>query len=264
MKISGKIDKSKLECNTCTEGNYAKCRNRGPDARATKPLEMVHTDLAGPIDPVSKDGFKYCIAFIDDFSGEVFVYFIRNKNDTVQVTEKFLADSSPYGQVKCLRSDNGSEFMGDLFQTLLREKGIKHETSCPYSPHQNGTAERHWRTLFEMGRCLLLEKGLPKAMWPYAIQSAAHIRNRCYNNRIKNTPYFMLTGRKPDLSKMWVFGSECYTYKYKQNKLDPRCFKGVFVGYDKNSPVYLVYHQHSGKVMKHRLIKFIRKDSVEH
>ncbi len=183
MKVVGKVDRSKLECGTCAEGKFANCRNRRPDSRATKPPEKVHTDLAGPVSPVSKNGFKYCIAFTDDFSGAVFVYFLRKKSDTLVATETFLADCAPYGQVKCLRSDNGTEFMSTDFQTLLREKGIKHETSCPSSPHQNGTAERQWRTLFEMARCLLLEKGVPKVLWPYAVQTAAHIRNRCYNNR---------------------------------------------------------------------------------
>ena len=142
-------------------------------------------------------------------------------------------------------------------------RGIKQETSCSNSPHQNGTAERHWRTLFEMARCLLLEKSVPKVLWPYAVQVAAHIRNRCYNNRTQTTPYFSMTGKKPDLSKMWVFGSECYTYKYDRKKLDPKCEKGVFVEYDKNSPAYLVYHPEAGKIMKHRLVKFIKHCSAE-
>ena len=185
------------------------------------------------------------------------------KTDTLLATEKFLADCALYGQVKCLRSDNGTEFMNNDFQTLLRKRGIKHETSCPNSPHQNGTAERHWRTLFEMARFLLLERSVPKVLWPYAVQTAAHIRNRCYNNRTQTTPYFSMTGKKPDLSKMWVFGSECYTYEYNRKKLDPKCEKGVFVGYDKNSPVYLVYHPEAGKIMKHRLVKFIKSCSAE-
>jgi len=74
MNISGSSDKSKFNCDTCIEGisKFVNNRSRGPDAGATRPLEMVHTDLAGPIDPVSKEGFKYSIAFIDDFSGTVF------------------------------------------------------------------------------------------------------------------------------------------------------------------------------------------------
>lgn len=58
----------------------------------------------------------------------------------------------------------------------------------------------------------------------------------------------MLTGKRLNLSKMWIFGSNCYAYKHDQKKLDPRCDRGVFVG---------------RKVTKHRLVKFIKKISSE-
>lgn len=255
MKITGE---TKIDCNVCTEGKFTNSRSRKADTKACAPLELVHTDLAGPIESTGQDGHKYAISFTDDFSGAVAVYFLKNKSDTTLATKKYLADSAPYGSVKCIRSDNGTEYTSEAFQALLREKGIRNETSSPYSPHQNGTAERQWRTLFEMGRCMLIEKGLPKALWPYAIQSAAHIRNRCYSERTKNTPYFMLTGRKPNLSKMWIFGSECYAYSHNQKKLDPKCKKGIFEGYSKNSPAYLVYNLQTREVSKHRLVKFIK------
>lgn len=163
----------------------------------------------------------------------MFVYFLKQKSDTVQATEKFLADTAPYGKIKCIRSDNGAEFMGKNYQALLGKNGIRHETAAPYSPHQNGTAERNWHTLFDMARCMLIESELPKELWTYAVQTAAVVRNRCFNNHIKQTPYFMLTGRRPNLSRMQKFGSECYVYKQEKKKLDPRCEKGIFVGYEK-------------------------------
>lgn len=129
-------------------------RSRTLRCRSTVPLALVHTDLAGPIEPVSTEGFRYAITFTDDYSGTVFVYFLKSKSDTVEATEKFLADSAPFGKVKCLRSDNGSEYTSQAYKLLLKKHCIRHDTSAPYSPHQNGTAERHWRTLFEMGRCL--------------------------------------------------------------------------------------------------------------
>ena len=153
-----------------------------------------------------------------------FVYFLKNKSDTVEATKKFFADSAPFGTVKRLRLDNGGEFVSGMFKALLSDNKIKHETSAPYSPHQNGTAERHWRTLFEMGRCMLIEASLGKSMWLYAVMQAAYIRNRYYNNRLKQTPYFALTGRKPNLSKMRVFGTECYAYKHEKQKL---CLRSV-------------------------------------
>lgn len=77
----------------------------------------------------------YVQSFTDDYSNAMFVYFLKTKSDTMQATEKFLADTAPYGKVKCIRSDNGTEFTCKDFQTLLRKNGIKHETSAPYSPH---------------------------------------------------------------------------------------------------------------------------------
>ncbi|KAL6471867.1 hypothetical protein MHYP_G00205170 [Metynnis hypsauchen] len=141
MKITGN---EKLDCNVCTEGKFTNTRNRKPDSKATKILELVHTDLAGPIEPTSHEGLRYAVSFTDDFSGAMSVYFLKNKSDTTVATEKFLADTAPYGTVKCIRSDNGTEYTGNEFQSLLRERGIRHETSSPYSPHQNGTAERQW------------------------------------------------------------------------------------------------------------------------
>ena len=94
-------------------------RNREPDQRASAPLEFVHCDLAGPIEPVAKDGFKYALSFVDDFSGTNMIYFLRQKSDTLEATEKFLADAAPYGKVKRLRSDNGGEFISQGFKTLI-------------------------------------------------------------------------------------------------------------------------------------------------
>jgi hypothetical protein len=89
MKFSGKIESSKLGCNTCVEGKFVNSRSRIPDARSQKSLEKVHVDLAGPVSPVSREGFKYCIAFTDDFSGAVFVYFLKCKSDTFEQQRNF-------------------------------------------------------------------------------------------------------------------------------------------------------------------------------
>ena len=201
MKISD--SSSTPDCETCILGKMTQSSNRNPDVRSKVPLEFfrVHTDLAGPIDPMSKEGFRYSTAFTDDYSGVVFVYFLKIKSDTFEATKKFLADSAAFGTVKRLRSDDGGEFVSGMFKALLSDNKIKHETSAPYSQRQNGTAERHWRTLFEMGRCMLIEASLRKSIWPYAVMQAAYIRNRCYNNRLKQTPYFALTGRKPHCLK---------------------------------------------------------------
>ena len=242
MEITGKND---FQCEPCVLGKQTQSISKKPASRAKYPLDFVSTDVCGPIEPVSSDGFKYVISFIDNYSGYIFVYFIKQKSDATNCLVKFLADVSPLGKVNCLldissdlsvkklRSDGGGEYMGNDFKQVLLKNGIKHEQSAPYSPHQNGIAERGWRTLFEMGRCLLIGSSLTKVLWPYAVMTAAYIRNRCYQQRTCQTPYFLLTGRKPDISNMHVFGSVCYSYVQHKTKLDPRSKRGIFVGYDK-------------------------------
>ena len=253
MKISSKTN---FDCETCTLGKMSQYRSRQADRKASKKLDLVHCDIAGPIDPPAKEGFRYSISFVDDYSGAITVYLLKNKSDTVPAMERFLADTAPYGTVKRLRTDNGTEFTSEEFKNLVVKNRIKHEFSAPYSPHQNGTVERSWRTLYEMARCLLLETKLPKKLWTYALKTSAYIRNRCYNPRTRKTPFEMMTGHKPNLKNMHIFGTICYAYVQNKKKLDARCERGIFLGYDMKSPAYLIYFPEKDDVKRVRCVKF--------
>ncbi|KAF2349910.1 GAG-pre-integrase domain [Trinorchestia longiramus] len=107
MKIT---NKGNLHCEICVQGKMCQYRNRDPDEKSKKPLELVHSDLAGPISPTSFENSIYVMSFVDDFSGLIFVYFLKIKSDSVEAFKKFLADSAPFGSVKRLRTDNGTEY----------------------------------------------------------------------------------------------------------------------------------------------------------
>ena len=256
------MDRETFDCGVCIRGKMAQTFNRKPDKRAKSCLDLVHFDLAGPIEPAAKEGFRYALGCVDDFSGLIHIYFLKQKSDTVRATEKFLADVSPFGSVKRIRSDQGGEFISEAFESLLIANKIKHERSAPHSPHQNGTVERSWRSLFEMARCLLIQSGLPKSMWTYALMAAVYTRNRCYNPRTECTPFQSFTGSKPNIAHMQKFGCTCYALVQNPKKLDDRSEKGVFVGYDKGSPAFLVYFPDSQIVRKVRCVKFTREPSV--
>ena len=110
--------------------------------------------------------------------------------------------------------------------------------------------------LFEMGRCLLTQVQFSKEFWRFAVMAAAHIHNRCYNKSLKKLPYQAMAGWKPNLSNMRTFGSKCFAYKERRNKLDDKCTKEIFLGYDKSSPSYLVFISDTNNVMKYRVVKF--------
>ena len=91
--------KENVECMQITDRNKSKCeiyppakmsqsQNRLPDTRATIILEMVHVDLAGPIDPIAKDGLKYVLGCMDDYSGLIVTYMLKNKSDALEGFQK--------------------------------------------------------------------------------------------------------------------------------------------------------------------------------
>eukprot|EP00171_Calliarthron_tuberculosum_P003822 IDg3822t1 len=81
------------------------------------------------------------------------------------------------GQVRSLRTDNGTEYVNNAFKNYLSSKGIEHQTSAPYTPEQNGLAERTNRTLIEKARCMLRHADLPTEYWAEAISAACYLKN---------------------------------------------------------------------------------------
>ena len=153
MKIS---DKEFGDCSVCIQGKMVNETCKLPDARAKYPLQFANVDVSGPIELTAREGFKYTLCFTDDFSGLLCVYLLKNKSDVTLATRRYLADMAPNGKIKKIRSDNGGEFVSREFRDLMIENQIKRETSTPRSPHQNGMAERQFRTIFEMARSLFV------------------------------------------------------------------------------------------------------------
>ncbi|CAB3225799.1 unnamed protein product [Arctia plantaginis] len=77
-----------------------------------------------------------------------------------------------------IRTDNGREYVNKHFQTILQEHGIVHQTTVPYSPQQNGVAERANRTIMEAGRCMLQDAGMDQRFWAEALNTAIFIKNK--------------------------------------------------------------------------------------
>ena len=65
-------------------------------------------------------------------------------------------------KVKCLRSDNGGEYINGGFSEYCTAQGIRMEKTIPRTPHQNGVAEHMNRTLNERARSMRLHVELPK------------------------------------------------------------------------------------------------------
>ena len=102
---------------------------------------------------------------------------------------------------KTVRANNGHEYVNhDLIGWCLDE-GIELQTTAPYTPEQNGVAERYNRTIIELAHAMIFAQNLPNSLWPEAMSHAAYVRNWAFSRSVPDgTPYQKWTGQKPDLS----------------------------------------------------------------
>jgi hypothetical protein len=219
----------------------------------TRPLEMLHMDLFGPVAYISIGGNKYGVVVVDDYSRFTWVFFLKDKSETQEVLKKFLrrAQNEFDAKVKKIRCDNSTEFKNTQVEDFLDEEGIKHEFLARYTPQQNGVAERKNRTLIEMAGTMLDEYKTSYQFWAEVINMACHATNRIYLHKLLNkTSYELLTGNKPNVSYFHVFGSKCYILqkRLKSSKFAPKTYEGVLLDYDSNSRVYRVFNVTTGCV----------------
>lgn len=179
-------------CKVCLEGKMTRTPFPKESNKVSEMLDIIHSDVCGPMRVESIGKAKYFIEFIDDHSRWSEVRFLRHKNEALQATKEFiaLAEKQTGKYVKCFQSDNGLEFTGKDFDNLLKDRGITRRLTVPYNPEQNGVAERRNRTLLDMARCLLAQSGLPPKFWAEAVNTANYIRNRCPSKSLQGlTPY---------------------------------------------------------------------------
>jgi hypothetical protein len=142
--------------------------------------------------------------------------------------------------LKICRSDNAKEFqkLAKLFPD------VQFEYTAPYTPEQNGVAERLNRTLITTARALLGAAKLPKYLWGEAVYTACYLRNRTIREGFSKTPEELFTGRKPLGAHLRVFGCLAYITvpeHRRTDKLGAIAEKAIFVGYETSSRQYRVY-----------------------
>ena len=143
-------------------------------------------------------------------------------------------------------------------------KGIRHELSVPYSPQQNGVAERMNRTLVKTARSMLAHAGLPDTFWAEAVEAAAYIRNRVPTSAISGnkTPLEVWSKKRPGVSHLKVFGCMAYAHvpDVQRQKLDKKAVKLRFIGYSIESKGYRLLDEKTSRVYTRRDVVFNEQD----
>lgn len=143
--------------------------------------------------------------------------------------------------MKALRIDRGGEFNSISFTVFCNEEGIKHYTTAPYSPQQNGVVERRNQSVVEMARCMLKTKRVPSKFWGEAVTTAVYVLNRCPTKSVQGkTPYEAWHGIKPKVDHLRTFGCVGHVKRVGPglNKLADRSTKMVLLGYESGTKGY--------------------------
>jgi len=247
-------------CEACIQGKQTRNLSDTPMRKRQEPGDLVHSDVCGWITPTSLGGNRYFVTFIDDATGMTYLYAMKTKTSE-EVRQCFLNFRNVFEQdgrrIRSIRTDGGGEYQGQMAE-LCKEVGIQHEVTAPYTPEQNGIAERANRTICERIRSILADTGLPKALWAELARTVTYLKNRSPTRALDKTPYEALFGKKPDLSHLIAVGTKAYvlTPKKKAKKMDFRSTEGIFIGYE-GTHQYRVWDPTNNQVHVSRDVEFV-------
>lgn len=255
-------------CEVCARAKSKRLPFKQSETKSTAILQLLHSDLMGPMETQSIGHAKYLLTIVDDYSRYVFVFFLKKKCEVIEHFRNFkvFIENQTNEKIKKIRSDGGGEYDCKEVENFCTKFGIQHQFTVAYTPEQNGVAERWNRTLTEKAKCMLFDAELPKSYWAEAMNMAAYLKNRSISASLNNhTPYELFHGKRADMSDLRIFGTTVMVHKPKQlrRKLDANSIKMVFVGYDSDRKGYRCVDRSNGKLCISRDIIFHESDAPQ-
>ncbi|KAI7960944.1 hypothetical protein MJO28_001433 [Puccinia striiformis f. sp. tritici] len=231
------IDTTKTHaCDACMGGKISRIPFKSHFKPTSAPLEVVHADLVGPISPATNGGARYFLTLVNQHTGYIHTAILKEKSQAVEAIRgyKIFYEKQTGRVIKKLISDGGGEFCNNTLGRLLEDEGIKHNVSPPYTPQNNGLAERANRTILDMTRCLMLQANTSAEWWGEAVKTATATTNCLPSlSKSKKSPIEQLFRSVPDLNFFRPFGCRVWAVKPKQHrdtKFGSNSWEGVLIG----------------------------------
>jgi len=251
-------------CEGCMLGKMPRgAINRASNSTTTRPLEVIHSDIAGPF-PV--DGFhcksRYYITFLDQHTRYTFVYLLQKKSEATSAIRRYIRMVNTHFQdqgisVKSFQSDNGGEFISKDCETFFAELGIVHRKIIPYQSEQNGMIERLNRTIIDCAESMRHSGKLEPQFWTAAIRTAVYIINRRPHSALTHrmTPFEAWNSQEPEICHLRTFGCDAYVHLPNQlhRKLQPRGRRVTFIGYPSDHKGYQFWDRDEQRIIVTRL-----------
>jgi histone deacetylase 1/2 len=237
-------------------------------SKVARTLQEVHLDVAGPHSVLGRSKEQYYLTLVDVFSNLVWAICFKTRDQVPVLVHQGLLhlQSLAKAKVAVIRSDNATEFHSKELSDLLLPMQVVQNFSAPYIHQMAGHAERMIQRLDHLVRAMLVDAGLHVHFWPDAVLAAAHIHNRLQSRGSTLTPWEILTGIRPDVSHIKVWGCKVFVHlpsELQTGHFQPRAQEGILLGYsDHNDKCWLVLID--GGVYDRGDVTFLEGDSRQH
>ena len=198
--------------------------------------------IIGPFHVTSLGGNRYTMLFVDDFTGFKLICFLEHEIDAAKELRELVAEHiAPAGiKVGTVCTDDGGEFEGEL-QPLLKELGVKRETTPSHSPQYNGVVEQALELLRDKTVALLrgMTAGKSDRFWAEAMNYAFEMSNRCTATSLNPgvSPYELWLEHRPTFDHPIPFGTARFLRRLKpEHTSAPRGAKYIMLGIDRRQP----------------------------
>ena len=262
-----------FNCDVCRESKakrqVSRQRQNALSLDQHDPAALWYVDVQ-KISPKGHDGAVMYIIAINAATRLTAAIPIKEKKNAadrmIEFTKQIKLQTGQYPREFTL--DNGKEFFH--FREWGKKQGIGFKPTPPRTPEPNGPSERFGGYLNEIARCALIDAGLPKTLWPLAVENAAYTINRLHqpNNKDPRPPiqkwreHWKIQDPLASAAHLKVFGCRAWVHIPKEDrttsqKMEPRAQLGYYVGTEgDHGHVWRIWIPKSRKVVRSRDVTF--------
>ena len=255
-----------LVCEACQLGKKKRTTYPISNLRCQEPFHLIHCGIWGPAPITDINAFRYFLICVDDFSRRTWVFLLKQKPETTKTLENFckMIKRQFDTDIKGFRIDNARDFCNTNLKEFFESQGIRHETSCPYTPQQNGLGERKISDIMNKCRTLMIAENMPRNLWGFGVLTVVYLNNRVPTKVLNwKSPLEVLEAKFPNIQqrknlKPRIFGCVGYVLSHDVNKdkLSPRAHRCVFIGYSNTQKGYKLYHPSTKRVFVSKDVTF--------
>jgi hypothetical protein len=185
-------------CETCQKNKFTVPYFKAPFQETDTqlhPVDKIYLDIVGPL-AMTEEGYKYILTCQDNLS-KYLVATPMTTQTAEDVSLKFMRQVVlQYGIPDSLVTDQGTQFMGDMFKRLCKLLRVNKINNTAYRPESNGALERAHKTMIEYLRCF---SNPQNTNWDEMLPFACFVYNTTPHTMTKYTPYEVLFSRRANI-----------------------------------------------------------------